>query len=151
MKFGNLKKSDIKFFEEARKVAEQSDFPRFHVGCVVVYQGIVIATGHNSEKSDPVQHYYNRYRNFKYTTKGTVRHSIHAEIKALKSIPYPVKQEIDWRKIKVYIYRIAPGLPLKMGVSRPCPACLQQIKDLGIRNVFYTTDYGYVYERILDD
>lgn len=148
MKFGNLKKSDIKFFEEARKVAEQSDFPRFHVGCVVVYQGAIIATGHNSEKSDPVQHYYNRYRNFKYTTKGTVRHSIHAEIKALKSIPYPVKQEIDWRKIKIYVYRICPGHTSKKGLAMPCKACEQLLKDMGIRHVFFTTNTGYGYQLI---
>lgn len=151
MRNSNLKRSDIRFFEEARRVAEQSDFPRFHVGCVVVYRGSIIGTGHNSEKSDPVQKKYNHYRNFKYSTQGVVRHSIHAEIKALKSISYPVKQEIDWKKVRLYVYRIAPGLPLGCGASRPCPGCLRQIKDLGIRNIFYTSDMGYVYERILDD
>lgn len=148
MKYGNLKKSDIRFFEDAKKEAELSDFPRFHVGAVVVYKGAVIGAGHNSEKSDPVQHYYNRYRNFKYTTKGTVRHSIHAEIKAIKSIPYPVKQEIDWKKVKVFVYRICPGHKSLKGLSMPCPACEKQLRDLGIKNVFFTTNTGYGYQYI---
>lgn len=145
MKF---KKSDIRFFEEAKKEAEKSDFPRFHVGCVVVYKGHVVSSAHNTEKSDPLQKEYNRYRRFNYSTKGTVRHSLHAEIKALKSIPYPVKQQLDWKDVSIYTYRICPGLPHKFGMSRPCDGCRTYIRDLGIRNMYYTTDDGYVYERL---
>lgn len=34
------------------------------------------------------------------------------------------------------------------GMSRPCPSCMAAIKDLGIRNIYYTTNDGYIYERI---
>ena len=29
-----------------------------------------------------------------------------------------------------------------------CPSCMQAIKDLGIRNIYFTTDDGFGYERI---
>jgi len=145
MKFKN---SDVRFFREAMREAEKSDFPRFHVGCVVTYKGHVISAAHNSEKTDPLQKEYNRYRHFKYQNHSEVRHSLHAEIKALKSIPYPVREQVEWKDVSVYTYRICPGLSHGFGISRPCESCRKYIKDLGIRNIYYTTDDGYVYERL---
>ena len=146
-----IKKSDMRFFDLARKEAEQSDYPRFHVGCVIVYKGHVISADHNSEKEAPIQKKYNRYRNFKnYHNHSSVRHSLHAEIAAIKKIPYPIAQQIDWKKVKVYTYRIALGLPQNKGLSRPCPGCLQCLKDMGVKDIYYSTDFGYAHERIDD-
>lgn len=148
----SIKNSDMRYFEAAHKEAEKSDFPRFHVGCVVVYKGSIIASAHNSNKSDPKQKKYNRYRHFNnYHMAKPVHHSLHAEVAALKSITYPVAQQIDWKKVKVYVYRIAPGLPKGRGNSRPCQGCMHYIKELGIRDVYYSTDMGYARERIEDD
>ena len=33
-------------------------------------------------------------------------------------------------------------------MARPCNACLAAIKDLGIRNIYYTTDDGFVHEKL---
>lgn len=30
----------------------------------------------------------------------------------------------------------------------PCPSCMAAIKDLGIKDIFYTSNDGYVHERI---
>lgn len=145
----SIKKSDMRFFEAARKEAEKSSFPRFHVGCVVVYQGNVIAADCNTEKSDTFQKKYNRYRHFNnYESHKPINHSAHAEIKALKSIPYPVAQQIDWKKIKVFTYRICNGHQSKHGLSRPCAGCMAYIKSLGIRQIYYSTDDGYAAERL---
>ncbi len=147
----SLKKSDLRWFDLAKQEAGKSSFPRFKVGCVVVYNGYVLATGHNSSKSDTLQKKYNYYRRFNnYNTGVMVQHSLHAEIAALKSIPYPIKQETDWKKVKVYTYRIAPGLPHQRGLSRPCLACMEYIKELGIRKIYYATDSGFAAERIDD-
>ena len=144
-----IKKSDMRFFDLARKEAEQSDYPRFHVGCVIVYKGHVISADHNSEKEAPIQKKYNRYRNFKnYHNHSSVRHSLHAEIAAIKKIPYPIAQQIDWKKVKVYTYRICKGHDSKRGLSRPCAACMAYIKSLGIRQIFYSTDDGFAAERL---
>lgn len=144
----SLKKSDMKFFDAAKREAEKSDFPRFHVGCVFVYQGQIISAACNSNKSDPMQKRYNRYRHFNHTTKGCVNHSGHAEMMALKKISYPVAQQLDWKKVKVYTYRICPGLPLGCGVSRPCQACMTAMRERGIRNFYYSTDFGFAHEKI---
>lgn len=145
----SIKKSDMKYFEAAHREAEKSEFPRFHVGCVVVYQGSIIAAACNTEKSDTFQKRYNRYRHFNnYESHKPVNHAAHAEIKALKSISYPVAQQIDWRKVRVYTYRISPGHISKRGISRPCAACMAYIKSLGIRQIYYSTDDGYAAERL---
>lgn len=145
----SIKKSDMRFFEMARKEAEKSSFPRFHVGCVVVYQGNIIASACNTEKSDTLQAKYNRYRHFNNYGQGKcILDKAHAEIKALKFIPYPVAQQIDWKKVKIFIVRIAPGLPRGIGLSRPCAGCMAYIKALGIRQIYYSTDDGYAAERL---
>lgn len=144
----NIKNSDVKYFELAREIAEQSSFPRFHVGCVLVYQNHILSMASNTEKSDPLQKKYNRYRHFNHTTKGCINHSGHAEMMALKKVPYPVAQQVDWKKVKCYTYRICPGLPYGMGISRPCRACMTAMRERGIRDFYYSTDMGYAHERI---
>lgn len=149
MNYLDVKKSDLKFFDLARDVAKESDFPRFHIGCVLVYQGRVLSMAHNTEKSDPIQKKYNRYRHFNHTTKGCVNHSGHAEMMALKKVPYPIAQQVDWKKVKCYTYRISPGLYYGFGMSRPCIACMTAMRERGIRDFYYTTDMGFARERIL--
>lgn len=145
----NIKDSDMRFFNLAREVAEQSDFPRFHVGCVLVYQGKILSYAHNTEKSDPMQKKYNRYRHFNHTTKGCINHSGHAEMMALKKVSYPIAQQVDWKKVKLYVVRIAPGLPGGVGLSRPCLGCEHRIRDLGIRDIYYTGNGSYIHERLI--
>lgn len=145
----SIKKSDMRFFDMAKKEADRSEFPRFHVGCVVVYQGHIISSACNTEKSDTYQKRYNRYRHFNnYESHKPVNHAAHAEIKAIKSIPYPVAQQLDWKKVRVYTYRICKGHDSKRGLSRPCAACMAYIKSLGIRQIFYSTDDGFAAERL---
>ena len=142
-----LNKKDYRFFEMARKEALNSDYDRIHIGCVLVYKGHVIGQGSNGEKTDTVQKKYNSYRNFSKTEKP-IKHSIHAEIAALKSVPYPIQNSVDWKKVKIYIYRICPGKDLGQGMARPCPGCMNAIKDMRIQDVYYTTETGFAYERV---
>ena len=152
MNYLDIKKSDIRYFDFAQAEAEKSDFPRFRVGCCIVYKGHILSSAHNSEKEAPIQKKYNRYRHFKnYHSHVPVKHSLHAEIAAIKKIPYPIAQQVDWKKVKVYVYRIAPGLPNGRGLARPCAGCLQCLKDMGIRDIYYSTDFGFAHERIDDD
>lgn len=143
-----IKKSEMKFFEAARAVAMQSDYKSIHMGAVLVYQGKVMASGCNSNKTLPLQKKYNRrYRTFRGGPRMVVD-SVHAEVACINSIPYPVAQGMDWKKVKLFIYRISPGSPLGFSLARPCDACMALIKDKGIRNIYYTTRDGYAYERI---
>lgn len=144
-----ISKFDYKIFDLARQIAETSDFDIFHVGCVIVYKKHVIASAANTNKTNPTQKKYNRkYRNFK-KGKGAILDKGHAEIRALNKIPYPLRQTINWKDVKIYTYRICKGKDLGQGISRPCPACRAAIKDYGIQNIYYTTDEGYCHERLV--
>lgn len=137
---------DEKMFLAARKIAETSDFETFHMGCVIVYKKHIIGAAANSDKTHPMQAKYNRYRKFNKTKNG-IKHSVHAEIAAINSVSYIVGKDIDWTKVKIYIYRISNGRESGHGMSRPCAACRAALKDIGIKNVYYTTDEGYAYEK----
>ena len=133
-----ITKSDMNYFKKASKVAEISDYDKINIGCIAVYQGQTIGLGCNSNKTHPVQKKYNRYRNWEdFIPK------LHAEISCLNQIKH---LNINFSKVKLYIYRIRNDQPF--GLSRPCPSCMAAIKDLGIRDVYYTTNDGYVYEKL---
>lgn len=138
---------DMKMFDAARRVALQSDFDNFHIGCVIVYKKHIIASACNTNKTSPKQKKYNRKRDFNKSSKPT-KHSMHAEIRALSLIPYPLQQTINWREVSVYTYRICRGKRLGHGLARSCAGCMAAIKDLGIQDMYYTTDTGFCYEKI---
>lgn len=134
-----LRKSDYRFFEKAKKVASISDFYKTHMGCVAVYQGQVIGLGCNCNKTHPSQQYYNQYRE----KSDSLLAKLHAEMSCLNSIK---NQNINFSKVKLYIYRIRKSQPF--GLARPCPSCMAAIRDLGIRDIYYTTNDGYAYEKL---
>lgn len=134
-----LSNADFRFFDKAKQVAEISDYYKTHVGCVAVYQGQVIGIGCNCNKTHPTQYYYNRYR----IQTDNMLPKLHAEISCLNQIK---SLNINFSKVKLYIYRIRKDQPY--GLARPCPSCMAAIKDLGIRNIYYTTNDGYSYEHL---
>ena len=129
-------------FSIARQVAENSDFTKTHVGCVIVYKNSVIASGHNTNKTHPMQKKYNRIRSGRLEDDGFAP-KMHAEIMALSKLS---EEDIDTRKLCLYTYRIRKDKDF--GMARPCPSCMQAIKDMGIRKICYTTDDGYATETI---
>ena len=130
---------DMQYFSQARNIAELSTFNRVHVGCVIVYHNKVISTGCNRDRTDPLQRKYNRARNIPEWSP----HKVHAEVDAIKHV---LNLDINWKNAAIYIYRIRRDQPF--GMARPCKSCMELIKDLGIRHIYYTSDDGYVYERI---
>ena len=134
-----LRNVDYRYFDKARRIADISDYNRIHIGCVAVYQGQIIGLGCNCNKTHPTQYYYNRYRK----QSDTMLPKLHAEISCINQIKH---LEINFSKVKLYIYRIRNDQPY--GMSRPCPSCMAAIKDLGIRDIYYTTNDGYSYERL---
>ena len=131
--------TDYKYFNKAYQIAKISDFYKTHIGCVAVYQGQIIGLGCNCNKTHPIQKYYNRYRK----PSDSMLPKLHAEINCLNQIKH---LDINFSKVKLYIYRIRKDQPF--GMARPCPSCMAAIKDLGIKNIYYTSNEGYVYEKI---
>ena len=134
-----LRNIDYRYFDKARQIANISDFNKIHIGCIAVYQGQVIGLGCNTNKTHPVQKFYNRYRN----PSDYMLPKLHAEISCINQIKH---LGINFSKVKLYIYRIRNDQPF--GLARPCPSCMAAIKDLGIRDIYYTTNDGYAYEKL---
>ena len=134
-----IRELDYKYFNKAYEVAKISDYPKIHVGCIAVYQNTIIGIGCNSNKTHPRQKYYNRYRE----QSDKLLPKLHAEINCLNQLKH---LDINFEKVKLYIYRI--GNDRKFRMARPCPSCMAAIKDLGIKNIYYTSDDGFVYERL---
>ena len=134
-----LRSADYKYFLKARQVATISDYYKTHIGCVAVYQGQVIGLGCNCNKTHPTQQYYNQYRK----QSDTLLPKLHAEISCLNQIKH---LNINFSKVKLYIYRTRKDIVC--GMARPCASCMQAIKDLGIREIYYTTNDGYSYEKL---
>ena len=134
-----IRKNDYKYFDKARLVASISDYHKIHIGCVAVYQGQVIGIGCNCNKTHPSQKYYNKYR----ISSETMLPKLHAEISCINQVKH---LNINFSKVKLYIYRIRKDQPF--GLARPCPSCMEAIKDLGIKNIYYTTNEGFSYEHL---
>jgi len=130
---------DYKYFEKARQVAQLSDYYKTHIGCIAVYHGNIISIGCNCNKTHPAQKYYNRFRK----KSEDLLPKLHAEINCINQIK---NSDINFSKVKLYIYRIRKDQPF--GLSRPCPSCMAAIKDIGIKDIYYTTNDGYAHERI---
>lgn len=134
-----LSKSDYKYFYKARQTAFISDYRKIHIGCIAVYQGQIIGLGCNCNKTHPTQKFYNKYRN----PSESLLPKLHAEINCINQIK---NLDINFSRVKLYIYRIRHDQPF--GLARPCPSCMAAIRDLGIRDIYYTTNDGYSYEKI---
>lgn len=134
-----LRNSDFHYFNKARQIAAMSDYYKEHVGCVAVYHGQVISIGCNSNKTHPMQKHYNKYRE----KSDMLIPKLHAEINCISQLKH---LDINFSKVKLYIYRIRKDQPY--GMARPCSSCMAAIKDLGIRDIYYTTNDGFAYEKI---
>ena len=134
-----LSNTDYRYFHKARQVATISDYDKVHIGCVAVYQGQIIGLGCNCNKTHPTQKFYNKYRE----QSENMIPKVHAEINCLNQIKH---LDINFSKVRLYIYRIRKDQPF--GLARPCPSCMAAIKDLGIKNIYFTTNDGYSYEHL---
>lgn len=128
-------------FDYAKEASLNSTFHQHHLGAALMYHGHMLSIGWNSYKTSPVQMKYNRHRE---EYDNSWKDSLHAEIHCLSKARY---LDIDFSKASLFIYR-----QYKNGAyatARPCRACMQMIKDLGIKNIYYTTDSGYSKEIII--
>lgn len=132
----NMSKTDRSFFKSAKSIAELSDH-RCKIGCVIVDKHRIISSGHNSNtKCHPIQYNIDT-KFFECNCNG----KIHAETDALI---YLMKIKYDCSRATLYTYREYPDGSLAM--SRPCPRCMQLIKQAGISRIKYTTTEGYATE-----
>ena len=135
-----------RYFKFAREASKRATYQGSHnfapaIGAVAVYKGSIITTAHNTNKTSPLQARYNVYR-----YKGsTTLDKAHAEIVLAQKLRWRFGDSIDWSKVHIYLYREYKDGSL--APSRPCPACMALLRDLGIKRIHYTTEDGYVEEK----
>lgn len=138
-------KSDSHLFKLARECSFKSDYSgcgRARIGCIISYKGTVLAKGFNTDRTHTDQAKYNKWR-YKDCGNKYLPCKLHSEVAALSKIKY---LDIDFSKVHIYVYReLRDG---KLGMARPCRACMAAIKEMGIKYVHYTTDSGFAAERI---
>ena len=135
---------ELYYFNKAKESSKLSDFNKIHIGCIAVYKNNIIAKGYNTNKTNPLQKLYNHYRKLEWVNGVQPNPKLHAEMMCILKIMH---LDIDFSKIKIYVYR--QDLNGNLAMCRPCKACMKAIKDLGIKNIYYTTNEGYIHEVIL--
>ena len=137
-------KQQMKFFERAADVAADSNFDKYHVGCIAVLKNKIIATSPNKLKTHPLQAEYDRFRNFNNIKSDPKNmHSLHAEIACLNSLRY---QDINYKDMELYIVRLRRDRDY--GLARPCAACMNLIINKGIRRIYYSTNLSFAFEEL---
>ena len=131
-------------FKLAKNASKFSDC-KIKIGAVIMYKSKVISVGYNTNKSNPIQKMYNIYRNTNGREYDVEKQAngLHAEIMALQHATRSFKGDLSKCSIFVYSRRKDGSTRL----TKPCNACSKRLKELGIRNIYYTTNNGWQYER----
>lgn len=122
-----LSKRDKAFLSVARYCAKKSKARNTH-GAVVVKSGRVMGTGWNKDRNHPL---------IVSPEHIKTECSYHAEEVAIKEAGDSLKGAV------IYVARVN-----KHGEdrnSKPCPKCLNLIKESGIKRIVYTTEAGRDY------
>ena len=135
-------KKDFYFFNLAKQIAKDSTFDKTKIGTIIVCKKDVVSVGTNVPKTHPVQMFYNKkYFKDRFVMGKYFHHYIHAELRAILNAE---KQNLSG--CSIYNYR--ETFHGKLANSRPCPACMKMIKQVGIKNIYYTTTDGYCKEEV---
>lgn len=130
-----------RYFTIAKRNADKSTYLRMNsgkiaIGAAIVKGNYVVSEGFNKRKTHTFQHTHNK-RTFYLAPVP----NLHAEIDALIYSRYN-----DLSGCEIFVYReMTDGT---LGNCRPCRACMNALKDAGIKHIYYTTEEGYHYERI---
>ncbi len=95
----------------------------FRIGCVIANGYEIVSVGTNSYRTSPRLVKYYKYPFF------------HAEARAVFSLPTLVKG------CDIYIARIHRND--EPAVAKPCYECQKLLDDVGIRNIYYTTEDSF--------
>ena len=144
-KSNGFSKRHAGYLKIAYDEAMLSSFDGFSLGCIIVAGNKIIGRGHNSEKSSPVQKKYNlAYKPFRKGKYSNRQHSLHAEMAAINSC---CNLE-DKKNLRAYIVRASVGKDFGIGIASPCPACAHALADVGVKEVIFSTDYGFASSRL---
>ncbi len=134
-------KQDLRLFDVAKSVSKTSDYGRISIGAILVSGKEIVSAAANAKKSHPEQRRLNRLRfDDQY---DSCKNSIHAEMRCILNC----RDMENIRGMKLYVYR--EDRVGHLANCRPCPACMEKIREVGIRDIYYTTYEGYVHEHLI--
>lgn len=107
----------------ALKVSRVSEHPKYKLGAIIEYRGMILGVGVNKCKTHPRSH--------SFTT--------HAELSAI------LNARDDLKGATIYVAR---ENFYGMANAKPCPACQALLREVGIKEMFFTTTGGWESERL---
>lgn len=130
---------------KTKEVAKESEFIKINgkpvkVGSSIYLNNRLISKSVNSNKTHPMMAKYNEDA-FEFSKVSF----LHAEMAALISASKQLSPNM-FPYCTIYVARKLnrPGY----GLARPCKACMEAIKEFGIKKIVYTTDTGFAVEYI---
>lgn len=129
-----MTRSERRYFNLAKAAAECSQHPKFSIGCCIISAHKIISVANNQIKSHPIQKKLNNLRF--YDINDTSKDLLHAELAAILK----VTNKEDLVGAVIFVYR--EDRNGHIACCRPCPACMQKIKEVGIKVIYYTTRDG---------
>lgn len=91
----------------------------------IVRRSKIVAFGfNNSKKTHP--------------TSPSKYHTIHSELSAICSFPYPVSELHKFSFINIRLFANK-----QLAMSKPCKACQKMLSSFGVRKVYYSTPNGF--------
>jgi len=130
----------IRFIELAQSIAMNTVGVKRAKHCAIIAKGkSLLGVGVNSYDTHPQM--LNKHSVYGSSINKANKIHIHAEIHALMSVRYR-----NLSGCTIYIVRhCSRGLSL----SKPCKICLNKILQSEIKQIVYTTNDGYIIERVL--
>lgn len=116
-----------RFFKLAEKLSEKSDHPHHKHGSVLVRGNRILGVGFNQLKTHP--------------RSNTAYQMLHAELSAILNSGLE-----NFTGCDLYIVRKRKNNTL--GNSFPCKNCLEMVKSLNIRRIYFSTDNSFNHEVI---
>ena len=119
-------------YEHVIAIAKTS-LSKKQVGAILLNKNKIVATATNIEtKTHPIQ--------ARFAKRVGLHEKIylHAEIAALVKC----KEECD----TIVVARLGGHNHDELRMAKPCPVCALALKEMGITNIHYTTDNGFLYE-----
>lgn len=137
-----------KYFNIAKQQALFSSYKKEHIGAVIVYKNKIIAKGCNTNYSHTLQKTYNIYRTNETREYDVdkMANLLHAEMSCIATLLNHVALDnTNMKYYSIFVYRVDKNGNKQL--ARPCLSCMHALDDIGIKNIYYTTQEGFNYER----
>ena len=120
-----------RYITQAVELAKESNGTRRARHCAILVRGKDrLSVGYNSYVTHSAMYKINKVKPF-----------LHSEVAAIMGVRH---KDLDGATI--YVARVTKGN--NIGLSRPCPTCMQVMRMFGIEKIVYTTDCGFAVEEI---